>query len=79
MSLATVTVFKAKDTSIVTYRLSNQEGIFKIAGLPLEVSLRMMVTFSGYTPYRSTFTLTVSNNNLHFDSVMLHPTLKNAG
>lgn len=76
LPLATVTVFKARDTSIVTYRLTNQEGIFKVTGLPLEVPLRMMVTFSGYSPYRVTFTLTPANNNLHFDSVTLNPTSK---
>jgi len=76
MPLATVTVFKAKDTTIVTYRLSNEDGEFKIPGLPLDVPLRLMVTYSGYEAYRKDFMLTSSNSTKHFDSVMLVSTSK---
>lgn len=76
LALATVTVFKAKDTSIITYRLSNQDGVFKIPGLPYNVPLRFMVTFSGYEAYRKDFTLTSEHSNLHFDSVLLGTTTK---
>lgn len=76
MPLATVTVFKAKDTTIVTYRLSNENGEFKIPGLPLEVPLRLMVTYSGFEAYRKDFTLTSSNNAIRFDSVLLVSTSK---
>ena len=76
MPLATVTVFRAKDTSIVTYRLSNENGDFKIPGLPLDIPLRLMVTYSGYEAYRKAFILSPANNTMHFDSVMLVSTSK---
>jgi hypothetical protein len=44
LGFATVTVFKAIDTSIITYRLSNPEGDFKVPNLPLNVQLRVLVT-----------------------------------
>ena len=38
VGLATVTVFKASDTAIITYRLSSPDGEFKVPGLPLDHS-----------------------------------------
>jgi hypothetical protein len=74
LAFATVTVFKAKDTAIVTYRLSNPDGEFKVGGLPLDVPLRAIITFSGYQAYRKEFTLTAANSTLNFDSVKLSTT-----
>ncbi len=71
LAFATVTVFKAADTSIVTYRLSNPEGEFKVPNLPLDVPLRFLVSFSGYGVYRKEFTLTAAQPNMHFDSIVL--------
>jgi hypothetical protein len=76
LPLATVTVFKAKDTSIITYRLSNETGEFKIPNLPLDVPLRLMVTYSGYEAYRKDFILTQSASAKRFDSVLLVSTSK---
>lgn len=73
LGLATVTVFKAMDTSIVTYRLSSESGEFKVPGLPLNVLLRFIVSYSGHSAYRKEFTLTESKNQLHFDDVVLVP------
>ncbi|MES2374221.1 MAG: outer membrane beta-barrel protein [Bacteroidota bacterium] len=74
LAFATVTVFKAKDTVIVTYRLSNPDGDFKVGGLPLDLPLRAIITFSGYQAYRKEFTLTAGNNNLNFDTVKMTAT-----
>lgn len=73
-ALATVTVFRAADTSMVTYRLSNESGDFKIPGLPLEVPLRFIISYSGHASYRKEFMLTSSNDQLRFDSLVLKPT-----
>ncbi|MFT3825939.1 MAG: outer membrane beta-barrel protein [Chitinophagaceae bacterium] len=58
LSLATVTVFNAKDTTVITYRLSDPQGEFKMSGLPLEADCRAVITFSGYRVYRKEFRLT---------------------
>jgi hypothetical protein len=57
LALATITVFQAKDTNLVTYRMSNNEGIFKITGLPADIPLRVIISFSGFGVYRKEFQL----------------------
>src|SRR6185369_9862017 len=57
LGLATITVFKASDTAIITYRLTNPGGEFKVPGLPLNVLCRMVVSYNGYGGYRKEFTL----------------------
>jgi hypothetical protein len=57
LGLATVTIFKAADTAIITYRLSNPGGEFKIPGIPFDLNCRMIVSFSGYSGYRKEFVI----------------------
>jgi hypothetical protein len=57
LGLATITIFKASDTTLITYRLSNPEGEFKVNGLPLNLGLRAVITYSGYEAFRKEFTL----------------------
>lgn len=71
LSLATVTVFKAKDTTIITYRLSDGTGTFKVPGLPLETDVRVLVTFSGYRVYRKEFRLSKDQPGLDLGSIAL--------
>jgi hypothetical protein len=63
LGLATITVFKAADTALITYRLSNHEGEFKVPGLPLNIECRMVVTYSGYEAFRKEFTLKAKRFN----------------
>lgn len=58
LGLATITVFKAADTALITYRLSSPEGEFRVPGLPLQTDLRVVVSFSGYDVIRHEFQLT---------------------
>lgn len=74
--LSTVTVFRAKDTTIITYRLSGNQGEFKIPGLPLNVPLRLLVTYAGYDGYRKEFTLTAAKNTMDFGAIKMLPTSK---
>ncbi|MFT3980849.1 MAG: outer membrane beta-barrel protein [Ferruginibacter sp.] len=73
VSLATVTVFKAADTSIITYRLSNPDGEFKIPGLPLDLNCRVVVTVSGYGAYRKEFMLSQAEPGLDIGTITLAP------
>ncbi|WP_315824444.1 carboxypeptidase regulatory-like domain-containing protein [Paraflavitalea speifideaquila] len=58
MPLATVAVFSAKDTVLLTYRMSNPDGEFKVPGLPLNTALRLLISYSGYAVYRIELVLT---------------------
>ncbi len=71
LPLATITVFRAKDTSIVTYRLSDPQGNFKIPGLPSSLDLRAVITSSGYKVYRKEFSFSSSMTELDLGVIHL--------
>ncbi len=71
LSLATVTVFVAKDTTIVTYRLSDAKGEFKIPSIPLGVPCRVLISFSGYKTFRKDFLLSKENPQLDMAIIFL--------
>jgi hypothetical protein len=75
LGLATITVFKAADTALITYRLSNHEGEFKVTGLPLNIECRVVISYSGYDAYRKEFKLT-SEEPLDMGNVNLYPSSK---
>lgn len=55
---ATVAIYTAQDTSMITFRMSDDKGNFRVPGLPLEQKLRVVVTMVGLKVYRQEFTLT---------------------
>ncbi|WP_276225265.1 outer membrane beta-barrel protein [Niabella beijingensis] len=69
--MATITVFKAADTSVVTYRLSGEDGMFRIPGLSPELPYRVIVTFTGYGVYRKEFLLSREAPNLNLGTIGL--------
>lgn len=71
LGLATVTVFKAADTAIITYRLSTPDGDFRVPGIPLEVNCRVVISYSGYSVYRHEFTITSAQNTLDLGTIAL--------
>lgn len=73
VGLATVTVFQAADTAIITYRLSDDRGLFALPGLPLQLRSRVVVTYQGYQPYRKEFTLTKEQPTLDLGTIVLAP------
>jgi hypothetical protein len=62
LALATVTVFKAKDTTIITYRLSDADGNFKVPNLPYNLDMRVVITATGYKVFRQEFNLSSSQS-----------------
>lgn len=72
LALATVTIFKAADTALVTYRLSTPEGEFRVPGLPLRLPLRVVISFSGYDVFRKEFTLE-NDTPLELGNIALAP------
>lgn len=75
LGLATVTVFKAADTALITYRLSNPEGEFKVPGLPLNIDCRVVISYSGYDAFRKEFKLT-TEDVMDLGNVTMYPTSK---
>lgn len=75
LGLATVTVFQAGDTTLITYRLSTPEGEFRVPGLPLNQPLRLVISYSGYEAHRKEFTLT-NDTPLEMGTIALLPSSK---
>jgi len=71
LGYATVTIFKAADTTIITYRLSTPDGDFKVPGIPFGVNCRVVISYSGYSIYRKEFTITASQTTLDIGSIPL--------
>lgn len=72
LSLATITVFKAADTTLITYRLSDPDGAFRVPGLPLHLNARVVISFSGYEVVRKDFILD-KENTLELGAIAMVP------
>ena len=71
--MATVTVFQAQDTSLVTYRLSAEDGSFKLPGLAPNLPYRILVSFSGYAVHRQPFLLKADSLDMDLGIIAMHP------
>jgi hypothetical protein len=49
---ATVSIFRANDTTLISYRLSDEKGGFRVTAVPAGVKLRMIINYMGSTIYR---------------------------
>ncbi|MFD2919622.1 outer membrane beta-barrel protein [Terrimonas rubra] len=76
VAYATITVFTAQDTSIVTYRMSDETGKFKVPGLPVNKALRAVITATGFDVWRHEFTLTAENNQLEIPAIKMLPNVQ---
>lgn len=62
ISDATVSLVQAKDSSLVTFTLSNKQGVFEIKGL-LPGDYRLIITHLMYAETRKPVSLTEEKNN----------------
>lgn len=69
LGYATVTVFKASDTAIITYRLSTPEGEFKVPGIPFGLGCRVVISFSGYSIFRKEFSLSADASTMDIGTI----------
>lgn len=73
LSLATITLFNASDTSVINYKLSDFKGEFRLTGLPLNLKSRLLISYSGYAPLRRDVILTEEEPVLDLGRVVLFP------
>lgn len=52
LGLSTVAVVNARDTSLVSYTVTKDDGTFQLSRLPTTRSLKLIVSYVGYEPYR---------------------------
>src|SRR5204863_6803477 len=76
LAFATITVYTAKDTLVVSYRLTDPEGKFRVPNLPLHVQLRAIVTYSGYAVFRFEFELNKDKPMIDFGVIYLRQDIR---
>ncbi len=51
LEMATVSVQDSKDSSLITYTLTDGKGAFRLTGLPTGKAVRLLVSYTGYRTY----------------------------
>ncbi|WP_316821493.1 outer membrane beta-barrel protein [Pedobacter gandavensis] len=57
IEFATVAVVNAKDTSLISYTLSDKKGTFHIAGIPTNRATKLIISYVGYPTHRQNLQL----------------------
>ncbi len=55
LPFATVAAYKASDTTLIDYVLTEGDGSFRIKKLPLNTPLRVIISYLGYEPIKEDF------------------------
>ncbi|WP_214070938.1 TonB-dependent receptor [Mucilaginibacter sp. dw_454] len=69
---ATIAVVNSKDTSLVSYTLSQKDGSFKLTSLPIDISNRVVISIMQYGTFRKTLKLQ-SNVITDLGQISLNP------
>lgn len=54
---ATVAVVNSKDTSLISYTLTDKKGSFKLSGIPTDRATKLIISYVGYPTYRQNLQL----------------------
>ncbi|MEJ8842463.1 hypothetical protein WG954_08710 [Lacibacter sp. H375] len=72
----TVLVYKKSDSTLLNYQLTNTSGEFTFDKLPLNVSLLISLTSSGYKSFSKTIKLDSANSSYSFGTIQLGTNFK---
>ncbi len=67
---ATVAIYMAKDTTLITFRVSDDKGVFRAPGIPTQVPVRVVISMTGFGVFRKELTLTAGQPNDLGDIIM---------
>lgn len=70
---ATVSIFKAKDSILLGYRITNIYGEFEFTNLPINMQLKMEVSHVGYQSLHKSFLLPADKPVIDFQSLIITP------
>ncbi|MCZ4225286.1 outer membrane beta-barrel protein [Pedobacter rhodius] len=71
LNYSTVSVYKAGDSVLITYKLSDDKGIFKINNLQTGIKYRLVITAWQYATHRKEVELTAANPSINLGSIYL--------
>jgi hypothetical protein len=69
---ATVSVYKALDSAIVSYQVTNNYGEFSFKNLPVNLLLRLVISNVGYAPTSKTFTIPGDKNAVDLGTLIVN-------
>ena len=70
LEFATVAVVNAKDTSLISYTLSDKNGSFQLSGLPSDRPAKLIISYVGYKTFRQHLDLTKGETK-NFGTILL--------
>jgi hypothetical protein len=75
---ATVSVVNAKDSSLITFTLSNKSGVFEIKGLETG-DFQLIISHQAYQPFRKNFSITTDKKQIDLGDVIPEKDYKTLG
>jgi len=69
---ATVSIYKAIDSSIVSYQVTNNYGEFNFKNLPVNLLLRLEISNVGYAPTSKNFTILGDKNAVDLGTLIVN-------
>jgi hypothetical protein len=69
---ATVSVYKAVDSAILSYQVTNNYGEFNFKNLPVNLLLRLEISSVGYAPTSKNFTITGDKNAVDLGTLIVN-------
>src|SRR5215217_354129 len=67
---ATVSVYKAADSTLLSYQVTNNYGEFNFKNLPVNLPLRLDVSHIGYLTSRKQFTIPADKNTIDLQTII---------
>lgn len=75
LTSATISVYNHLDSNLLQFAIPNKFGEFNIQKLPLNNSLKLVITHIGYTPYQKIFNINSNKSFINFDTIFMHQNL----
>ncbi|WP_276091463.1 TonB-dependent receptor [Pedobacter sp. JY14-1] len=69
---ATVSIYKAADSTLLSYQVTNNYGEFSFRNLPVSLPLRLEISHVGYMTGRKNFTIPASKNFIDLETIIVN-------
>src|ERR1035437_152935 len=73
LQVATVSVYKVADSSLVSYQLTNNSGEFHFRALPIGIHLEIVVSHIGYKYFRQNFIIPAGTGKINLKVLGIAP------
>jgi hypothetical protein len=72
LSLATISVYSASDTSLQAYTLADEKGKFKLSKLPTSLKVRIVITHTGFKVFRKLLVLNDTTAKIDLGTIFMN-------